>query len=126
MRLTDNPALISATSYLLGCNHNLLLSIDEVSLLLIRKPGGVRVDVTRRPEILPWQTRIGHRVYFKLGDVLDFINDHRAPEPTVARVAPPESQIVAPKKRGRPTSKERFERLQSSMPNPFSKTGVGL
>lgn len=51
-----------------------LLSIDMAAPVVSKTPSTFRVDVTRRPHLLPRLTRIGRRVFVRVSDLLDFIS----------------------------------------------------
>ena len=72
-------------AHLFDQHPDTLLSVGEVAPLLHRAKITIQLDVTRRPEHLPAITRIGGRVFFRIGDVQQFISDCRKPTPAPLR-----------------------------------------
>lgn len=60
-------------------NQPVLLTVDETATLLPTSRSAVYVMVERRQ--LPGVTRIGRRVLFRYADLLDWLDQKRAPSP---------------------------------------------
>lgn len=97
-------------------SHQFVFKLDPLTLLPIdlaapacgKSASTFRMDVTRRPSSLPKLTRIGRRVFVKVGDLLSHINQQ--PEQEAQQPQP-----IAKKRRGRRTNAEKIARAQQSV-----------
>lgn len=86
------------------------LGVQELAQILRKTPATISADLVRRPHLIPPPLRLpgGNRLLWLVGDVIEWLNSHRAPPPTIPPVAT-QSAVLAPRKRrGRPPKAEKI------------------
>lgn len=98
MKAAALQARIESVQFVFGLDPKTPLPIDLAAPAMGKSIATFRSDVTRRPELLPRLTRVGGRVFVRVGDLLAFLDQ---PQPTT-------------RKRGRPTKAEQIRKAQVS------------
>ena len=92
-KLAIQKIQLEQSQFVFSLNPHTLLNVDLAAPICGKTPSTFRVDVTRRPYSLPRLTRIGRRVFVRVGDLLEFISTShplpQQPQPPRARPGRP-------------------------------------